>query len=405
MALRNGIGCANGSLDLERCALQREGEDASLASPKILHICDKLSVNGSGLHGVGRLLEWWFPEFRARGFDPSVLVLQERDRGGEQLERSGIPVHYLDRSRYDPRALSDAWRHLGQARPALVHLHGYGAWAIGRAAARLRGIPIVLQEHMISERTKLLQRGTDWLLSRSDPTIAISGPVAAFCTERRSVRPEQLRRITNGLPLRAFRPASEPEVFELRGDLKLAGFTPILGSVGRLEPRKGYADLLCAIPEIRRHHPRLGVLIAGDGEDQAELAALAEELGIADCVRLPGYRHDVAALLTLMDVFVVPSHSEGLSLSMLEALAVGRPVVATRVGGLGEALCHEKTALLVPPADPAAIAASALRLLADPALARSLAEAGRALVHEKHDVSANVREIVAVYAELLGTAS
>ena len=108
------------------------------------------------------------------------------------------------------------------------------------------------------------------------------------------------------------------------------------------------------------------------------------------------------ALLSLMDVFAVPSHSEGLSLAMLEALAVGRPVVATRVGGLAEVLRHEQTALLVPPCEPAALAAAALRLLGDPELAERLAAAGHTLAREQHDIRANVREIAAVYAELVG---
>ncbi len=401
MPFSNAIDAQFGNLALAARTQERAPTPAKLAAPVVLHVCDKLSIRGSGLHGVGRLLEWWFPELSARGFDPRVLVMQGRDLGGEHLERHGIPVTYLGRSRLDLRTLPEVWHFLGQLKPALVHLHGYGPWTFGRVAARLRGIPIVLEEHMIAERSSLPQRAIDWLLAGSDPTIAVSDSVAQFCYERRGIRRNMLRTIMNGLPLAAFRPTPAEPVAALRRELGLEACHPIIGSVGRLEPRKGYADMLRAIPEIRRRHPDLGVVIAGDGEARADLEALASELGIADCLRLPGFRHDVPALLTLMNVFVLPSHSEGMSLAMLEALAVGRPMVATRVGGLPEVLSHEQTALLVPPGEPAAITASVLRLLSDPALAHRLADAGQTVAREKHDIRASVREMVAVYAELL----
>ena len=168
----------------------------------------------------------------------------------------------------------------------------------------------------------------------------------------------------------------------------------------RLHPQKGHLYLVAAAAEV----PAVTFVLAGDGPLRQELEAQAGELGVADrCVFL-GERTDVPDLLAAADLVVLPSLFEGLPVSVLEAMAAERPVIATAIGGTDEAITTEVTGILVPPRDPAALAAAVARLQADPALARRLASAGRARVESAFSADATAREVMRVYDEALAEA-
>jgi glycosyltransferase involved in cell wall biosynthesis len=166
----------------------------------------------------------------------------------------------------------------------------------------------------------------------------------------------------------------------------------------RLHEQKGHAYLLAAAARV----PEATFVLAGDGPLRPELERLAAERNVADrCVFL-GYRSDVSDLLAAADVFVLPSLFEGLPVSVLEAMAAERPVVATAIGGTDEAVTHEVTGLLVPPRDPAALAAAIRRLQADPQLAGRLAAAGRERVQREFSSAATARNVMRIYDEVTG---
>jgi glycosyltransferase involved in cell wall biosynthesis len=170
--------------------------------------------------------------------------------------------------------------------------------------------------------------------------------------------------------------------------------------VGRLDHwGKGHKELFTAMAQIRERHP-VHALIVGGGRRAGEVRQLAESLGLAGEVHFLGQRQDVPDLLNAMDIFVLPSYSEGVSLALLEAMAAGKPVIATAVGGLPEVVEHEKTGLLIPPRDAGALAAALTRLLADPAWARQLAEHARRHVREHYSLDRLGREINEIYKEL-----
>jgi glycosyltransferase involved in cell wall biosynthesis len=168
-------------------------------------------------------------------------------------------------------------------------------------------------------------------------------------------------------------------------------------TLARLDPQKGLPYLLRAAAML----PDVSFIVAGEGADRPSLERDARDLGVSDRVAFVGFRTDTRALLARADVVVLPSLNEGLPLAVLEAMAAARPVVATAVGGTPEIVHDRETGLLVPPADPEALARAIGELLADPPLAHRLAEAGRALVRSRLSTAATARGVVEVYEELL----
>ena len=172
---------------------------------------------------------------------------------------------------------------------------------------------------------------------------------------------------------------------------------PIVLTVARLDSQKGHPYLLAAAAEI----PHAVFALVGEGGEQAALESQARALGIADRVRFLGHRDDVPELLAACNVFVLPSLYEGLPLSVLEAMAAAKPVVATAIDGTGEAVVDGVTGLLVPPADPVRLAGAIRGLLADGALASRMGEEGRARVRREFSLRKMIEGVTGVYDELL----
>jgi glycosyltransferase involved in cell wall biosynthesis len=175
----------------------------------------------------------------------------------------------------------------------------------------------------------------------------------------------------------------------------------VVGTVGRLAEIKRQDLLLRAFAEVRKACPDARLLLVGDGPERAGLEALAAALGVADAVRFAGYQQEPEPYLRLMDVFALTSRSEGMPMSLLEAWAARVPVVASRVGGIPELVEDGRTGLLFDFPDTAGLASHLGRLLADPGLARELADAGRQAVEARFDQRAAARAYGAHYAELL----
>jgi glycosyltransferase involved in cell wall biosynthesis len=172
---------------------------------------------------------------------------------------------------------------------------------------------------------------------------------------------------------------------------------PVVLTVARLDEQKGHRYLLEAAAQI----PPAQFVLAGDGPLRASLEAQARSLGVEERVKFLGYRSDIADLLADCDVFVLPSLYEGLPLSILEAMSAGKPVIATHIGGTDEAVIAGETGLLVPPANPTALATAIRSVLADRPLAQRLASAGRARVEQEFSATKMVQQVIAVYDELL----
>jgi glycosyltransferase involved in cell wall biosynthesis len=223
--------------------------------------------------------------------------------------------------------------------------------------------------------------------------VAISDAVRARLIEG-GVPPAMIRVITSAVDPEALYPQLGRAA--TRAQAGLASEASLLLVVAALFQRKGVDVLLDALARLADDGLRPALWIAGQGPARPALEKQARELGLDHQVRFLGERGDIADLLAACDVFILPSRSEGLGVAALEAMAAGRAIVATRVGGLAEAVVDESTGLLVPPADPAALAGALARLLRDPALRARLAEAGPARI----DAGFRADDLVEAYEDL-----
>jgi glycosyltransferase involved in cell wall biosynthesis len=209
---------------------------------------------------------------------------------------------------------------------------------------------------------------------------------------------ERMQVIRNGVDVRVFDAHSEPA--DIRAELGLAPGTLLFGSVGRLVPVKNYACLIRAAQKVFETVPNAALLFVGDGPLQAELSALARQLGIGTKVHFLNWRKDVPQILRALDVFVLSSFSEGMSNSILEAMTARKPVVATAVGGNTELVSENETGLLVPSDHPEKMAAALLVLLRDEARRLSMGTAGRNHIEARFTLPQMIRNYQRVYLEV-----
>ncbi len=286
-------------------------------------------------------------------------------------------------------------------RPAIVHGVLFHAYVLAACAARLAGVPAVIASRRGLGYFKV-RRPHYLLLERlanrlTDLIVANAQAVRDHVVRQERVDPAKVQVIHNGIDPTGYDATPDPT---LRRELMISEETRVIGVVANLIHYKGHAFLLQACRRIRQERPTV-VLLIGDGPLRGRLEALAGELGIRDEVRFLGSRPDIPQLLALVDVAVLPSVEEGLPNAVLEAMAAGKPVVATRVGGIPEAVVHGETGLLVPPRDSAALAEAILWLLQHPAEAARFGAAGRRRVGEHFQLSTMVRQYEAVYERLV----
>jgi len=333
-------------------------------------------------------------------YDVSVLSLSNGS-AIRRLERSGISVCALDEMD-DEEAIEAVAAHLLATNADVVHNHMYRAEVVGTqaawrlAAAGKRRPYVVGTVHSSRVRSdddrELLRR----LTPKMDHLIAVSRAIVRKIEEEgRDGAPVSL--IYNGVDLTRY---SEPDICgTLHTEYPIPPDAPIVGVVARLEPEKGHPTLIEAWPAVLAAVPKAHLLIVGEGSQREPLEAQAHRLGIDTSVTFTGRRDDVPAVTAALDVAVLPSYREAQGLSILEAMALSRPVVASAVGGIPEMIDSGRTGLLVPPRDPAALAAAIIRLLQDHPYADTLAKAAQNLVHDRFCVELMVRAIETIYDE------
>ena len=252
---------------------------------------------------------------------------------------------------------------------ALIHAHEFSAILCGWIVAKLAGISLVATVHGKSYfGDKLRRRETYRLVSRHGAMVAVSQDLKQFICEKVGVAERRVEVIYNGVA--PAQTVTDQEVQKCKAELEILGCYPVLGVVGSLYPVKGHRFLLEAMPEILRRWPKARLLVIGRGELDVDLKEQVEQLAIGANVHFLGMRQDVPRLLSVLDAFVLPSLSEGLSLALLEAMASGKPVVATRVGGNPEVIEQGQTGFLVQPEDAKDLAANLVKLLSDAGMVR-----------------------------------
>jgi glycosyltransferase involved in cell wall biosynthesis len=325
-----------------------------------------------------------------RRFDLNFIALGSRGRLADDLERERWPVTALKvRPGLRPGLILRLARLFRDHRADIVHTHNSKPLIYAGPAAWLARTPVLMhtrhgQRFQSSPGASTLFR----LASRLTTRVVSVSEDGARLTSAEGMPSNRVLTIQNGI---------DTERFHRTGPSRDG---PAV-MVGRLSPEKDVATLLRAADRVRRTLPRFQLEIAGDGECMTSLRALADDLRLGEHVRFLGEIRNISALLSRASLFVLASLTEGISLTVLEAMATGLPVVATRVGGNPEVIVDTKTGLLVPAQDPAALADAIVGVLKNPLDAEKMGQAGRERVEAHFDVRVMVANYERLYGELL----
>jgi glycosyltransferase involved in cell wall biosynthesis len=331
-------------------------------------------------------------------YDVSVVSLSPGS-AVRKLQRFGFPVTVIDEPD-DASAVRTLTALLADLGPDVVHNHMFRAELVGTraaiavAAAGWRRPYVLSTVHSSRIRSEDDRAELRSLTRRMDRLIAVSRAVVAKIEhEGRDGAPVSL--IHNGVDLERYDHTGP--CCTLHEEYGMEPGSPIVGVVARLEPEKGHPTLLAAWPAVLAAVPNAYLLIVGEGGRREELEAEVARLGIAHRVVFTGRRDDMPAVTAALDVAVLPSYREAQGLTVLEAMALSRPVVASNVGGIPEMIEDGVTGILVPPRDPDALAAAIVRLLVDHPYADTIAKAGHDLVHRHFCIEIMVRETEDLY--------
>ena len=334
-----------------------------------------------------------------RGPDLSAYVVA--------LEAVGVEVvRFPIRADLDPLLLWRLARFLHAAKPDIVHTHLIHGDLYGTLAARLAGVPVVVSTKHNDDAFRR-SRFYAWLsrqvARRQDRIIAISNHLARFAVEVEGLDADRITTIHYGLDGAAFR-ARVRDVAGVRAEFDIPAAAPLAGVVARLDPQKGHAYLLRAWRQVSAALPEARLLVVGDGPLRGELQRQAGDLGLEGSVIFTGRRKDVPRIMAALDVVTLPSLWEGFGLVLLEAMAVARPIIASRVSAIPEVVMDGETGLLVPPRDVNALAAALIELLRDHQQAAEMGRRGQERLEQEFTVERMVAQTEAVYEQEAVTA-
>lgn len=368
----------------------------------ILWLVDHLGFDGS-MHGAGKYYLSTIPFFDRAQFSIHLCVVRHRDRLTRDFEKNSIPITHLGRDKFDPLALVDVVRLCKKRNIHLIHAHGYGASDFARLAGKMIKVPVMLHAHDDDPNYPSYQMIADRLLKNwADKAVAVSASVKHACVQKRGMSERRVSVLHNGIQLNRFTPAATDRAQLERNRWQIPRHCKVVGTVTRLRDEKGVRYLVQAAPKVLETVPEAFFVIAGDGPRLEELRALSVELKVEQKVIFAGFCHDVPSLLSVFEVFSIPSLTEGSPSALLEAMAMAKPIVATNVGGMKEILKDGQTALLVPSQDSEALADKIIYLLRNVEIATRL---GRSAHEEskKYDITLHVKKLESFYRELIAS--
>ena len=305
-------------------------------------------------------------------FAPELCCLKSLGPIGETLAAE-IPVTERQlQSKFDVRVIGRLARLMKSRAIDAVVTVGTGGdkmfW--GRLAAWRAGVPVVISALHSTGLPDRVERANRLLSPWTDAFVALANSHAAYLAAHEGCPPAKIRVVRNGVDTRRFRPLPPSEA--LRAELRIPVGAPVATIVAALRPEKNHELFLRAAARVARRVPEAHFLIVGDGPQRPGLEAISRDLGLETVVRFAGTRGDVPEILALSDVFVLSSKMEASPVSILEAMACGKPIVAPRVGSIHESVVDGRHGWLVPPDDVEALAARVERLLIDRAAAAEM---------------------------------
>ena len=369
--------------------------------PLVLHVMYRFDTGGLE-NGIVNLIN----HMPAHAYRHAVMALTEVTDFSRRIQRDDVEFISLRKPPgHGVWQYAKLFKLFRQLRPAIVHSRNLAAleaqapaWAAG-APVRIHGehgrdIGDLDGSNVSYQRLRRLYKPF------VHHYLALSRDLDEYLVDKVKVRPHKITQVYNGVDTRNFSPSSD-------GPQPIAGcpFDPanhwLIGTVGRMHPVKdqvmlahAFVQALALTPQLR---PRLRMVMVGEGPLRAQARAVLEAAGVADLAWLPGERHDVADIMRGLHAFALPSLAEGISNTILEAMASALPVLATAVGGNADLVLHGQTGLIIPAADPAAMAREIARLASSPQQARVLGEAGRRRVEATFSMQAMVNTYQKVY--------
>jgi glycosyltransferase involved in cell wall biosynthesis len=367
-------------------------------SRKVLHLLVGLTIGGIENQLLGVL-----PLLQGTGYRSVVCSLKGEGPLGAEFRGRGIPVIPLEgRGKRDPRVFWRLYRVLRAEKVDLLHCFTTRANWAGAVVGRLARVPVIL----LSDREiRTWMKPLHWCLDRfclrvAHGMVVPSEAVRAFDVKLLGGSGDKIWVIPNGVDIEAF--ASHGPADDIRGDVGLDPKTPLVGYLGRLEDSvKGVSYLLEAMAILRSKGEDLHLLVIGEGPSGRRLREKASLLDLDGSVSFLGNRRDIPHVMKALDLLVVPSAQEGCPNVLLEAMAAGTPIVATRVGGTPELVQHGETGWLVPAADPEGLADGIRCMLRNTRLASKMAQRAKAWVRKNRPIQATVQAYGALYDALL----
>jgi glycosyltransferase involved in cell wall biosynthesis len=371
---------------------------------KVVTLVREIGPGGGG--GAERVARDQLVELDPKRFERLLFVSRPPDPADvacrlavEDVRRRGVDVRFLRRRfKYDPLAWWPLLRTLRRERIDVLHTHAFGQNAWGSVIGRLAGVPVVIaHEHNWAFTGRALRPAIDReLIARcASAMIVVSGEARRRMIEVERVPAERLVLLPNGI-----RPLPPGDGRRVRAELGIGDDDPVIGTVCVIRREKAIDTLLRAAALVLGDFPRLRVLIVGHGPERARVEAVAARLGLTERVLITGARDDVPDTLAAMDVAVLSSDYEGSPRSILEFMDAGKPIVATRVGGIPDVIDDGIHGVLVPPREDAALASAVVGLLRNPGRGMKMGARARERCRRELSLDHTVQRLAQLYEEL-----
>jgi L-malate glycosyltransferase len=400
-----GISMAQSSVPLAVPQRTTPASTASGGAPNgdVVHVVfsiDTMNVGGTEMNALRTAARLDRTRFRV-----TVVTLRGEGPLAQRYAELGIPVQRFPIfSLYSPATVRQSIRlarFLEGERVSVVHCHDQYSNFFSVASARLARVPVILASKRWLHST-LPYRIANGIGFRLSTRVLANSPAVAASLERDDrLGAKRVVVIPNFVDEMAFAPPTDAQLQEWRRELQLHDGARVVGIIASLLPIKDHGTLLRAVSLLRGRRPDLRVVIVGAGPALASLETLAQTLGVADIVRFAGLRPQVPSFHYLFDVSVLCSTSEGFPNTLVEAMAAGRPIVATDVGGVRDAVRQDDNGLLVPAQNPEAVAGAIDTLLADPERARQMGNKGRARARDEFSAQVVIGSLERLYEQLL----
>jgi glycosyltransferase involved in cell wall biosynthesis len=389
------LGCGAGMLGLALSmvgTLEEEKDETSSKPPiRLAQVIYALEIGGS------EMLAWRIAKAlnRERRYICSIYSAQESGTLAHILPAEGISTKgFSRRSRFDLRLILRMTKLFRAERIQILHTHHLGQLLYGGLAGRLAGARVVHTEHEYYTLKLLRHRRLLRVLSGlTDAVTAVAEPVTQFLRTEVGIPGKKLSTIPNGVDVIRFSTAKPT-------DRKALGWQEtdvVIGCIARLEPEKGHAILLESFRQIHTMYPHARLLLVGDGTERSRLEQLSRQFGLKDSLFFTGIRRDIPELLATCDMVVLASVHEGLPIAILEAMAAGKPIVATRVGSIPQVVLNGKTGFLVQPEDPCELTKALKTLIADKLERQRLGYNAFDLVNAYYSFDRTVSQYTALY--------